>query len=137
MLEERLDVQLASKTHVISLWRAITRAGFWSWSYRVDENAWIVRLSKRPATDRENPLIKEYEQVSQTRYCQWKQHIPDLKKGKTISLPSKDEAMRFGNSARYHLNKEQFPPFKITVKPSPDGKGFDVKLVRKKPLKKG
>ena len=137
MLEEHLDVQLASKTHVISLWRAITRAGYWSWSYRVSEDAWLVRLSKTPATDQENPLIKEYDRTFKTQYCQWKQHIPDLMRGKAISLPSKDEAVRFGNSARYHLNKEQFPPFKITVTPTADGEGFEVKLVKKKPVKKG
>jgi len=129
MLKGRFDVELSSKTHVISLWRAINRAGYWSWSYRTGDAIWRVRLSKEPTTDKPNPLIAEYKRTSKTSYRQWRTSIPDLLAGKTITMPTKEDANRFSWSARYHLRKEKTPPFSITI--TPDRKKFAVRLVWK------
>lgn len=129
MVDDGLDVEVSSKTHVISLWRAISRAGFWSWSFRVGEAAWRVRLSKTPIDGTINPLIEECKRTFKTQYCQWRKYIPDLIDGKAIMMPTMDEATRFSRSARYHLKKEELPPFKVIITPN-EGK-FDVNLILK------
>ncbi len=129
MLKKGIDVEVTSKTHVISLWRAIQRAGYWSWSYRVGERAWRVRLSKKPTTGKVNPLIEECQQKFKTPYGQWRQHVPALLEGKAIPLPTKEEANQFSRSARYHLRKEEAPPFKIVI--TPEKRKFVVQLVWK------
>lgn len=129
MLKDGLDVQLASKSHVNSLWQAITRAGYWSWSYRISDDAWLVRLSKTPASERENPLVKEYQRTFEPEHRPWRKLVPDLLKGKVVTLPTKEEATRFAISVRYHMKKEKMPAAKVTV--TPEGEGFAVKLVTK------
>lgn len=129
MVKQGVDVELSKQAHVLSLWRAINRAGYWSWSYKTGESAWRVRLSKTPVDGFSNPLVQECKRDYDTSYENWKKLNAELLKTEKVLLPTKEEATKFSRSARYHLRQAKVAPFSLTV--FPDGKKYAVKLTWK------
>jgi hypothetical protein len=124
------DVQLPSKALISGLWKAVKRHGGGMWYFRTSTDAWVVRYSETPVSGRPNPLPLQYKRDYRSPYAcnRWSPRVDELKKGKTITLPSQDQAKRFAISARYHLRKTpDFPKHKVTV--SPYGKKWNVRLV--------
>ena len=129
MVKRGVDVELSTQAHVLSLWRAINRAGFWSWSYKTGESAWRVRLSKTSVDGKPNPLVQECKRNYDTSYESWKRLKEELLKKETVVLSTKEEATKFAQSARYHLRQAKSPPFSLMV--VPEGKKYAVKLTWK------
>lgn len=129
MVEQGVDVEVSKQAHVLSLWRAISRAKYWSWTYKTGESTWRIRLSKTPVDGKPNPLAQECKRNYDTSYESWKKLNEELlKKGKVL-LQTKDEATKFSRSARYHLRQAKSDPFSLTV--VPEGKKFAVQLTWK------
>ncbi|MDZ4816794.1 MAG: hypothetical protein SGI71_11060 [Verrucomicrobiota bacterium] len=92
MIAGRLDVKLMSKADYMSLYKALSRAGFGLWSRKTNDNEWYCRIRRK--NDTQNPLIREIKREYQPEYIEWKQYCERMLRGEKLKFDKEAHATR-------------------------------------------
>lgn len=107
---ENTDIKVLSLGDYHAMRRSVTKLGFYLCRHHLEKDSWILRISDKPASHKNNPLKREYQRAYPTVHGRWVRASDELMVGNQVTLATRPEVTLMGVYLRKFYPEDKFPP---------------------------